>query len=77
MTDDQLTEPEKDQLVMLESNIASGQKAFDAVMFALIEIRDRQLYRAKSETFAAYCRSNHGWVRDAAKRVFNAPENQK
>jgi hypothetical protein len=77
MSDHQLTESEKDQLVMLESNIASGRKAFEAVMFALSEIRDRQLYRAESETFAAYCRANHGWARDTAKRVFNAPENQK
>lgn len=72
-----LTETEEDQLFMLESNIRAGQKAFEAVMLALTEIRDRQLYRADSDTFASYCRTNHAWVRDAAKRVFNAPENQK
>jgi len=49
-----------------ERVIAKGKRAFILVGQALLEIRDRRLYRQTHPTFEAYCRERWGWGRESA-----------
>lgn len=52
----------------LETVIERGQVTFIEVGRALMEIRDRRLYRETHATFEAYCRERWGWGRNYANK---------
>jgi hypothetical protein len=56
----------------LERVIERGQQTFIEVGRALLEIRDRRLYRETHATFEAYCRERWGWSRRHANRQIEA-----
>lgn len=56
----------------LERVIERGQQTFIEVGRALLEIRDRRLYRETHTTFEAYCRERWGWSRHHANRHIDA-----
>jgi len=56
----------------LERVIERGQQTFIEVGRALLEIRDRRLYRETYATFEAYCRERWGWNRRYANRQIDA-----
>lgn len=56
----------------LERVIERGQQTFIEVGRALLEIRDRRLYRETHATFEAYCRERWGWGRDYAYKHIDA-----
>ncbi len=55
-------------LAELEIVIANGLQTFVDVGQALLEIRDRRLYRECYKTFDDYCRERWGWSRSYAHR---------
>ena len=55
----------------LERVIERGQQTFIEVGRALLEIRDRRLYRETHATFEAYCRERWGWGRHRANQYIN------
>ncbi len=55
-----LTSSEATRLAELEEQISSGLATFVAVGQALLEVRDRRLYRQTHATFEAYCRERWG-----------------
>ncbi len=70
-------------LEQCECIIARGHQTFIAVGQALLEIRDRRLYRETHATFEAYCRERWGFKRvqahnyiSAAKVVENVHSNE-
>lgn len=58
----------------LERVIERGQQTFIEVGRALLEIRDRRLYRETHATFEAYCRERWGWSRQHAMRQMDAAQ---
>ena len=56
----------------LERVIERGQQTFIEVGRALLEIRDRRLYRETHATFEAYCRERWGWGRSNAYELMDA-----
>lgn len=56
----------------LERVIERGQQTFIEVGRALLEIRDRRLYRETHATFEAYCRERWGWGRSHVYRTMDA-----
>ena len=56
----------------LERVIERGQQTFIEVGRALLEIRDRRLYRETHATFEAYCRERWGWSRQRANQHIDA-----
>jgi len=58
----------------LEAVIERGQQTFIEVGRALLEIRDRRLYRETHATFEAYCRERWGWGRHYANRHIQAAQ---
>lgn len=63
---------ESSRLVQLESLIETGRSTFLEVGAALLEIRDRRLYRVEHDTFAAYCRKRWGFGKSQAYRLIQA-----
>ena len=59
-------------LTDLETVIERGQVTFIEVGRALMEIRDRRLYRETHTTFEAYCGERWGWTRQHANRQIAA-----
>lgn len=56
----------------LEQVIERGQQTFIEVGRALLEIRDRRLYRETHDTFEAYCRERWAWGRAHVYRQMDA-----
>jgi len=56
----------------LEVVIERGQQTFIEVGRALMEIRDRRLYRETHATFEAYCGERWGWTRQRANQQIDA-----
>lgn len=64
--------PSNLSLPELEQVIERGQKTFIEVGRALMEIRDRRMYRETHATFEAYCGERWGWTRDYADKHIDA-----
>ena len=69
---EQLTPREVGDLKALEVRIEEGQQAFVVVAQALLEIRDRKLYRDTHSTFQNYCRTRWGFSGTHAYRFIEA-----
>ena len=67
-----LTAPEEHRLESLEQVIRGRMKVFIAVGEALIEIRDKRLYREISDTFEGYCQVRWGFTRRRADQLIAA-----
>jgi len=61
-------------LAECESVIERGLATFVEVGQALMEIRERRLYREQYETFEDYCRERWGWVASRARQLIAAAE---
>ncbi|MBE9209885.1 hypothetical protein IQ244_25995 [Nostoc sp. LEGE 06077] len=59
----ELTQEEQCDRLLLEEKV---ETAFYAAGKALMELRDRRLYRSTHKTFEEYCRDRFGYSRDAA-----------
>ena len=55
-TDNMITLEERSRLYQLEETIRQGLNTFVDVGNALLEIRDKRLYRQEYSTFEEYCR---------------------
>jgi N6-adenosine-specific RNA methylase IME4 len=79
-----LRRPERERLAKLEAIIDDGLDRFVAVAAALLEIRDRRLYRATHTTFESYVRERfqlarrtcYGYLEAAAVAANVPPEAQ-
>lgn len=69
-----LTEPEQQQLSVLEDTIHRGLETFVQVGSAFAVIRDGRLYRATHRTFEDYCRDRWEMARQQANRLIAAAE---
>jgi hypothetical protein len=73
-----VTEPlapqEKRHLVMLEKRIENGLAVFRQVGEALMEIRDKRLYRESHSNFDAYCKARWAFDRGRAYQLIGAAE---
>jgi len=67
-----LNDFERKELDELEERIERGIKTFVDVGLALMEIRDRRLYRQDFDTFEGYCQNRWGFVRRQADRLIEA-----
>jgi hypothetical protein len=72
-----LDEAEKARLLELEAIVNRGLQTFYEVGQALIEIRDRKLYRQTHKTFEAYCKEKWKISKPAAYRLLKAAEVMK
>jgi len=68
----QISDSELAQLKAYESIIEHGLKTFTEVGSALMDIRDKRLYRADYETFEDYCRERWSMSRFYAHRIIEA-----
>ncbi len=69
-----LTPDERSDLERCEKVIRRGRKAFLQVSAALMEIRDKQLYREHFSTFEKYCRKRWGFGARHGQRLLAAHE---
>ena len=69
-----LDDTEKVRLQELEAIVAQGLQTFYEVGQALIEIRDRKLYRETHKTFEAYCKEKWSLTRPRAYQFISASE---
>jgi hypothetical protein len=67
----ELTFEEEKDLLQLERRV---EKGFYMAGVALIQIRDRKLYRQRHKTFEAYCRDRFDFTRVAAHYLMGAAE---
>lgn len=67
-----LSHAEASQLAANEGIIREGLTTFFAVGNALLEIRDRRLYRAEFGTFESYCRERWNINRDYANKLIGS-----
>lgn len=67
-----LTDGERADLVTHEITIERGQDVFFAVGLALLDIRERRLYRDDYDTFEAYCQQRWDFGRHYAYRLMSA-----
>ncbi len=72
-----ITLDERSQLYQLEEVIKQGLNTFVDVGNALLEIRDKRLYRADYSTFEGYCQERWGFSRSRAHRLIEAAETTK
>lgn len=68
----QISDSELAQLKAYESIIEHGLKTFTEVGSALMDIRDKRLYRADYETFEDYCHERWSMSRFYAHRIIEA-----
>ena len=61
-------------LAECELVVERGQQTFIEVGLALLEIRDRRLYRDSWGTFEDYCRERWGWTREHGYRLMQGAE---
>ena len=73
----ELTEQEQADLMRLETVIRGGWKTFIEVGTALLEVRDRKLYRNKYDSFEIYCREELGFSRPYAYNLIGSAEVEK
>lgn len=71
---DTLTLSETQQLTSLETVIETGLETFVQVGQALMEIRDKRLYRERHATFGDYCHQRWGFQRAHAYRMIEAAQ---
>ena len=71
---DAITIQESADLVRLEKTIAQGLQTFVDVGEAMIEIRDRRLYRIEHATFADYCKVKWSMSDRRARQLMGASE---
>lgn len=69
-----LTRDERTRLADLETQIGNGLRDFVRVGKALLEVRDRQLYRGSYPSFAAYCQDRWHLGRAHVFRLIAASE---
>jgi hypothetical protein len=69
-----LTPTERRDLKRCEKIIERGQKVFIAVSEALMEIRDKHLYRETYPTFDEYCKEKWGFTARHGQRLLAAKE---
>lgn len=69
-----LASVEREDLVRHEGVIATGLKTFVAVGNALVDIRDRRLYREDYDTFEEYCRDRWNLKRQRAYELMDSAE---
>jgi hypothetical protein len=69
-----LTAAEQQQLAQCETIIKQGLRAFLDVAAALLEVRDRELFRATHDTFQKYCAEKWGITSRHANRLVLAGE---
>lgn len=69
-----LTPVEKEQLSDYEATITRGLNTFYQVGTALVEIKQRKLYRSQYRTFEEYCKDRWQMDRSYAYRVIEASE---
>ena len=67
-----LTRPDRYRLAELENEIEEGQAAFVSVGYALVEIRDKRLYRDGYESFEQYVSLRWRFSRSHAYRLIDA-----
>ena len=67
-----ITLDERSRLFQLEETIRQGLNTFVDVGNALLEIRDKRLYRQEYSTFEDYCREQWGMSRIHAHRMIEA-----
>lgn len=77
MTELCISESESALLMQLESVIENGLQTFLEVGAALMEIRDRRLYRLTHETFADYCRERWRMTDGRARQLILGYELQR
>ena len=65
----QLTKREEAELGRLEETIATGLDTFIKVGEALVQIRDKRLYRDSHPTFEEYCRNRWNFSKTHANRL--------
>ncbi len=71
---DNLSPDEEERLAELEADIAKNLKGFMAVGMALMEIRDKRLYRSEYERFEDYCKVVWDMSDRHARRKISATE---
>lgn len=69
-----LTVEERAALKALESRISQGWQGFTDVGQALLEVRERRLYRAEHKTWGDYCEQVWGWSRQRAQQLMDGAE---
>jgi hypothetical protein len=74
LVDSQLTSDEERDLFRIESRIASGLSAFFDVAYALMQIKERRLYRGEFTSFEEYCRVRWEMQCAYAYRLIGAAE---
>jgi len=68
---DGLTQHESHSLKQLEKVVSTGMKSFIYVGKALLEIRDRRLYRQGFSSFENYCAERWGMARNYANKLIS------
>jgi hypothetical protein len=66
------TATEHARRTQLEETIEAGQKTFLEVGAALLEIRDKRLYRGDFETFEEYCQTKWNFGRNYSNKLIEA-----
>jgi len=72
MNESIITLDERSRLYQLEETIRQGLNTFVDVGSALLEIRDKRLYRQEYSTFEEYCREQWGMQRAHAYRLIES-----
>ena len=62
----------QNRLTVLETIIEQGQQTFIEVGVALIEIREKRLYKENFATFEGYCQTRWGWTRQRAYQLIES-----
>jgi len=65
---------EQNRLKQLEEIIERGKKTFVEVGLALLEIRDKRLYKESHSSFDSYCRERWGYSRQYGHQLMAAAE---
>lgn len=68
----ELSKPDRDRYASLNRIIKAGKDAFMRVGAALMEVRDKRLYRGEYGTFEAFCQEKHGLTRRRADQLIEA-----
>jgi len=69
-----ITLDERSRLYQLEETIRQGLNTFVDVGNALLEIRDKRLYRQDYSTFEEYCNKQWSFSRDYAKKLMRSAD---
>ena len=72
MNNELITLDERSRLYQLEETIRQGLNTFVDVGNALLEIRDKRLYRQEYSTFEEYCREQWGMKQSRAYQFMDS-----